>query len=61
VKILPAPGGSASSVQDLVAGHIDMLITDLVAALPQVRAGTIKAYAIAGVPFGAQSAFQKNT
>jgi tripartite-type tricarboxylate transporter receptor subunit TctC len=38
--------GAAPAIQDLVAGHIDMVICDPVAALPQVRAGTIKAYGV---------------
>ena len=33
-------------MQDLVAGQIDMMITSTTEAIPQVRAGTIKAYAI---------------
>jgi tripartite-type tricarboxylate transporter receptor subunit TctC len=40
--------GSAPAVQDLVAGQIDLTITDLLTTLPQVRSGTIKAYAVAG-------------
>ncbi len=32
-------------MQDLVAGHIDLLVVQAAAALPQVRAGTVKAYA----------------
>ena len=36
-------GGPA--IQDLVAGHIDMLLIQAAVALPQVRAGAIKAYA----------------
>jgi tripartite-type tricarboxylate transporter receptor subunit TctC len=38
--------GAAPAMQDLVAGQIDMNIAVPVNALPQVRAGTIKAYAI---------------
>ena len=33
-------------MQDLVAGQIDLAMSDLVSALPQVRAGTIKAYGV---------------
>jgi tripartite-type tricarboxylate transporter receptor subunit TctC len=33
-------------MQDLVAGQIDMMFTDPVSSVPQVRAGTIKAYAV---------------
>jgi tripartite-type tricarboxylate transporter receptor subunit TctC len=40
--------GSAPLVQDLVAGQVDIAITDLITTLPQVRGGTIKAYAVAG-------------
>ena len=39
--------GIAPAMQDLVAGQIDMMITSVGDLLPQVRAGTIKAYAVA--------------
>jgi tripartite-type tricarboxylate transporter receptor subunit TctC len=45
-QFVPYRGGAASIIQDLVAGHIDLAITDPVAALTQVRAGTIKAYGV---------------
>jgi tripartite-type tricarboxylate transporter receptor subunit TctC len=38
--------GAAPSMQDLVAGQIDMGIASPVTCLPQVRAGLIKAYAV---------------
>jgi tripartite-type tricarboxylate transporter receptor subunit TctC len=38
--------GIAPAIQDLVAGQIEMVISDPVAAMPQVRAGTIKAYGV---------------
>jgi len=38
--------GAAPMIQDLVAGQIDMAISDPVAALAQVQAGTIKAYGV---------------
>jgi tripartite-type tricarboxylate transporter receptor subunit TctC len=38
--------GAAPAIQDLVAGQIDMVICDPISALPQVRAGTIKAYGV---------------
>jgi tripartite-type tricarboxylate transporter receptor subunit TctC len=38
--------GAAPAIQDLVAGQIDMVMSDPVVALPQVRAGTIKAYGV---------------
>src|SRR5258708_39213238 len=37
--------GSAPAVQDLVAGQIDLMMDPLSTTLPQVRAGSIKAYA----------------
>jgi tripartite-type tricarboxylate transporter receptor subunit TctC len=40
--------GSVPAMQDLVAGQIDMMAADPVTALPQVRAGKIKAYAVTG-------------
>jgi tripartite-type tricarboxylate transporter receptor subunit TctC len=38
--------GIAPAIHDLVAGQIEMAISDPVAALPQVRAGSIKAYGV---------------
>jgi tripartite-type tricarboxylate transporter receptor subunit TctC len=38
--------GAAPAMQDLVAGQIDLMFTRAEIALPHVRAGTIKAYAI---------------
>jgi tripartite-type tricarboxylate transporter receptor subunit TctC len=38
--------GAAPAMQDLVAGLIDMMIDTPTTSLPQVRAGTIKAYAV---------------
>jgi tripartite-type tricarboxylate transporter receptor subunit TctC len=38
--------GAAPAVQDLVMGQIDMTLTDPTSAVPQVRAGTIKGYAV---------------
>ena len=40
--------GGAPATQDLVAGHIDLVVADQTTALPQVRAGTIKGYAVTG-------------
>ena len=37
--------GAGPAMQDLVAGHIDLLVVQAAAALPQVRAGTVKALA----------------
>jgi transposase len=36
--------GTAPAIQDVVAGQIDMAISDPVVSMPQARAGTIKAY-----------------
>jgi tripartite-type tricarboxylate transporter receptor subunit TctC len=38
--------GSAPAMQDLVAGQIDMMIDAPAVVLPQLRAGTIKAFAV---------------
>jgi tripartite-type tricarboxylate transporter receptor subunit TctC len=38
--------GIAPAIQDLVAGQVDIVISDPVASMPQVRAGTIKAYGV---------------
>jgi tripartite-type tricarboxylate transporter receptor subunit TctC len=45
-QFVPYRGG-APALQDLVAGNVDMMITDPTTSLSQVRAGRIKAYAIA--------------
>jgi tripartite-type tricarboxylate transporter receptor subunit TctC len=37
--------GAGPAMQDLVAGQVDLLVVQAAAALPQVRAGTIKALA----------------
>jgi tripartite-type tricarboxylate transporter receptor subunit TctC len=38
--------GVAPAMQDLVAGQIDLMFADTEVSLPQLRAGTIKAYAV---------------
>jgi tripartite-type tricarboxylate transporter receptor subunit TctC len=38
--------GAAPAMQALVAGEVDIIIDDPTSALPQVRAGTIKAFAV---------------
>jgi tripartite-type tricarboxylate transporter receptor subunit TctC len=38
--------GSAPALQDVVAGHIDMIFDQASSALPQVRSGKVHAYAI---------------
>jgi tripartite-type tricarboxylate transporter receptor subunit TctC len=44
-QFVPYRGG-AQIMQDIVAGHIDLIITQAALALPQVRAGAVKAYAV---------------
>ncbi len=39
--------GGGPAIQDLVSGHIDLMITAASNALPHVRSGTIRAYAVA--------------
>jgi tripartite-type tricarboxylate transporter receptor subunit TctC len=41
--------GGAPAIQDLVAGQIDIVITDPTTSVPQVHAGTIKGYAVSAV------------
>jgi tripartite-type tricarboxylate transporter receptor subunit TctC len=41
--------GGILATQDLVAGQIELVVADLVTALPQVHGGTIKAYAFTGM------------
>lgn len=38
--------GAGPGMQDLVAGQVDLMIDQAANSLPQVRAGTIKAYAV---------------
>lgn len=38
--------GAAPAMQDLVAGQIDVVVSDVSSAIQQARAGTIKAYAV---------------
>ncbi len=38
--------GAAPAMQDLLAGHIDVMFDQVANALPQVRAGKIRAYAV---------------
>ena len=38
--------GGLPAVQDLVAGQLDITISDTVSSVPQIKAGTVKAYAI---------------
>jgi tripartite-type tricarboxylate transporter receptor subunit TctC len=45
-QFVPYRGGTAPAMQDLVAGQIDLMFDSPITALPQVRAGAIKAYAV---------------
>jgi tripartite-type tricarboxylate transporter receptor subunit TctC len=38
--------GSGPAIQDLAAGHIDILFQSLITSLPAARAGLVKAYAV---------------
>ena len=38
--------GGGPAIQDLLAGHIDLAVIQAAAVLPQVRAGTLKAFAV---------------
>jgi tripartite-type tricarboxylate transporter receptor subunit TctC len=38
--------GAAPAMQDLVAGHIDLMLAPLATSLPQVREGNIRAFAV---------------
>jgi tripartite-type tricarboxylate transporter receptor subunit TctC len=44
-QLVPYRGGGPA-MQDLVGGHIDLMIDAAILSLPQLRAGTIKAYAV---------------
>jgi tripartite-type tricarboxylate transporter receptor subunit TctC len=46
-QLVPYRGGGPA-IQDLVAGQIDIIFADPSSGLPQVRAGTIKAFAAMG-------------
>jgi len=39
--------GAAPAMQDLIAGHVDLMFDQAANTLPQLRAGKIKAYAVA--------------
>ncbi|RAI33062.1 Bug family tripartite tricarboxylate transporter substrate binding protein [Rhodoplanes serenus] len=38
--------GSAPALQDVVAGHLDVIFEQTSAALPQIRSGTVRPYAV---------------
>jgi tripartite-type tricarboxylate transporter receptor subunit TctC len=45
-QFVPYTRGATQIIQDLMASRIDMTIADPIISLPQVRAGTIKAYGV---------------
>jgi tripartite-type tricarboxylate transporter receptor subunit TctC len=45
-RFVPYRGGLGPAMQDLIAGQIDFMIDTAANSLPQLRAGTIKAYAL---------------
>jgi tripartite-type tricarboxylate transporter receptor subunit TctC len=45
-RFVPYRGGLGPAMQDLLSGQIDFMIDTAANSLPQVRAGTIKAYAL---------------
>jgi tripartite-type tricarboxylate transporter receptor subunit TctC len=47
-QFVPYRAGSSEIMRDLVAGHIDLTFDQAISALPYVRNGTVRAYAITG-------------
>src|SRR5205814_5180844 len=45
-QFVPYRAGSAEIMRDLVAGHIDLTFDQAITALPHVRSGNVKAYAV---------------
>ena len=45
-QFVPYRAGSSEIMRDLVAGHIDLTFDQAITALPHVRNGTVKAYAV---------------
>jgi tripartite-type tricarboxylate transporter receptor subunit TctC len=45
-QFVPYRAGSIDIVRDLIAGHIDLTFDQAITALPHVRSGAVKAYAI---------------
>lgn len=39
--------GAAPAIQDLIAGHIDLMVDQLSNSVPQIKSGTVRAYAVA--------------
>jgi len=47
-QVVPYRAGSSDIMRDLVAGHIDLTFDQAISALPYVRNGQVRAYAITG-------------
>jgi tripartite-type tricarboxylate transporter receptor subunit TctC len=45
-QFVPYRAGSADIMRDLVAGHIDLTFDQAITALPHIRNGTVKAFAV---------------
>ena len=48
LQFVPYRAGSSDIMRDLVAGHIDLTFDQAISALPYVRNGQVRAYAITG-------------
>jgi tripartite-type tricarboxylate transporter receptor subunit TctC len=46
LRFVPYRAGSSDIMKDLVGGHIDMTFDQAISALPYVRSGDVKAYAV---------------
>jgi tripartite-type tricarboxylate transporter receptor subunit TctC len=46
VQLVPYKGGGAQSIQDLIGGHVSLMFTQASNALPHVRAGKVKVFAV---------------
>jgi tripartite-type tricarboxylate transporter receptor subunit TctC len=50
IKILHVPyKGVGQSISDLIAGHVDMMFTSMPVAVPQVKAGRLRALGVSGL------------
>ena len=43
---VPYKGGAAPAVNDVIAGHVELMFVTISSALPHVKAGTLKAFAV---------------
>jgi tripartite-type tricarboxylate transporter receptor subunit TctC len=46
LRFVPYRAGSSDIMKDLVGGHIDLTFDQAISALPHVRSGEVKAYAV---------------